>query len=85
MRTTRWNASEIGQARVLRGYLQRRIVLEVPSADPNKRSCQGNRLSTLSPDWSSWSLYPLLNRPTLTSPASSQPYSDGGVPEAGRR
>lgn len=37
MTTTRWNVSEIGQARVLRGYLQHRIVLEVPSADPNKR------------------------------------------------
>jgi len=56
-----WNVSEIGQARVLRGYLQRRIVLEVPGADPNKRSCQGNTQSTLTPDWSSWSRYPLSN------------------------
>jgi hypothetical protein len=50
-RTIRWNVGEIDQARVVRGYLQRRIVLEVPSA-PNKRSCQGNTPLTLTPDWS---------------------------------
>ena len=61
MPTTRWNVSEIGQARVLGGYLQRRVVLEVPGADPNKRSCQGNTQSTLTPDWSSWSRYPIIH------------------------
>ena len=55
MPTTRWNVSEIGQARVLGGYLQHRIVLEVPSADPNKRRLSRKQPINTYPGLESWS------------------------------